>query len=217
MAKNARPWGLAALLFLGIAASWMSTDAQSMQGVRGEPKFPPAGSSWVIAIKSSGGLKVPEDRQTIRSLGEQTWKGQKVLGYSDGSVVTYIDPNNLRLLARLRGDALIDTYDPGFGFEWPLTAGRSWVNAYRLTSVQSNQGFDVQMAFKVEAYEDVTVPAGTFKVFRVTSNDGGPFKGETWWSPELGIAVKSTFERTHRHFRGLGWRENVLVSYDLKP
>ena len=99
--------------------------------------------------------------------------------------------------------------------EWPLFVGRSWVSAYRVL-YESNQSFDVRMSHKVEAYEDVTVLAGTFKVFRVSSDDGGPYNSVTWWNPETGLAVKTTAENTFKHFRGPGSRESQLISYELK-
>ena len=58
------------------------------------------------------------------------------------------------------------------------------MSAYRVL-FESNQSFDVRMSHKVEAYEDVTTPAGTFKVFRIRADDGGPYKSVTWWSPEI--------------------------------
>ena len=72
------------------------------------------------------------------------------------------------------------------------------------------------MSHKVEAYEDAAVPAGTFKVFRISAYDDGPYKSVTWWSPEIGISVKTTTENTFKHVRGPGWRESQLISFDLK-
>ena len=38
--------------------------------------------------------------------------------------------------------------------------------------------------WKVEAYEDVTVPAGTFKAWRIVFTDNFGFKQTTWSLPE---------------------------------
>lgn len=35
-------------------------------------------------------------------------------------------------------------------------------------------------------------------------------------SPDLGIVLKSRFERMSTHYLGVGTRETELVSYDLK-
>jgi hypothetical protein len=73
----------------------------------------------------------------------------------------------------------------------------------------------VETKWNVEAREEIKVPAGTFKVFRVTNSD--PTTESTyWWSPELGIFIKSKSQRTAKHPLGPGVRESELISYDFK-
>jgi hypothetical protein len=79
------------------------------------------------------------------------------------------------------------------------------------------RSFDnIQGWYTVDAYEDVAVPAGTFKVFRVTSQFGQTTKNITWFSPDLGISVKTVFERTSQFYTGPGIRETQLLSQDIK-
>jgi predicted transcriptional regulator YdeE len=66
----------------------------------------------------------------------------------------------------------------------------------------------------VEAYEEVTVPAGTYMTFKVkTSNTLGD-ENVQWWNPDLGLFVKSKLTRTSKSAQGPGTRETELVSYN---
>jgi hypothetical protein len=57
--------------------------------------------------------------------------------------------------------------------------------------------------WKVEAYEDVTVPAGTFKAWRVSFTDNFGFKQTTWSLPEtVGTYAKRVNERPATHPQG---------------
>jgi hypothetical protein len=66
----------------------------------------------------------------------------------------------------------------------------------------------------VAAYEDVTVPAGTFKAFRI---DQTPIANEsinswTWYSPQVKLIVKRITERTPHHYLGAGRTTTELLS-----
>jgi hypothetical protein len=74
----------------------------------------------------------------------------------------------------------------------------------------------VQHDGKVEAYEDVKTPAGTFKAFRIVLGDQS-LRTTQWYSPELGLFIKTRTERLAGFFAGPGMREIELVSYDFKP
>ena len=73
---------------------------------------------------------------------------------------------------------------------------------------------------RVAAFEDVTVPAGTFKAFRIeykggigSSTSGGRREQSLsgiesndtyWYAPGVKIVVKSIIERLGSHYRGVG-------------
>ena len=77
---------------------------------------------------------------------------------------------------------------------------------------------DIVVAFyiRVEAYEDVTVPAGTFKAFKVRTTDTMGNDNVVWFSPELGIFVKQNNRRTAQHAQGPGTRDIELVSQSIR-
>jgi hypothetical protein len=93
--------------------------------------------------------------------------------------------------------------------------GKSWTNTFRYTNHQRGRTVNVVGVWRVEAYEDITVPAGTFRVFRVSYRDGATDVIH-WWSPELGISVKEHHQRTEQHAGGAGTRERELVSHDIR-
>lgn len=180
------------------------------------PKPPPPGSTWVLTDRNGGSFGSSSGQVTVTALGEQTWQGRKTRAFTDGALTSYFDTATGALVARARGTSPVESFDPPFGWEWPIFAGKSWLRTWRYTNHDTGRSFDgVQTWFKVEAYEDVKTLAGTFKTFKVSTDDGA-FRSTSWWSPDLGISVKSRAERYGTHFQGPGTRETELLSYDIK-
>lgn len=71
-------------------------------------------------------------------------------------------------------------------FKWPLRVGKKWDSGYTLRDY--SQGIHVstsKVAVNIRTYEEVTVPAGTFKALRIQAG------GETcWYVPSIGWVVK---------------------------
>lgn len=180
-------------------------------------KWPAVGSSWVQTERTSGSFGSETRQATWKFLGEQTWQGKKVMAFSDGAVTNYTDSRR-RLLATNRGTALAESYQPYYTTaDWPLFVGKSWPNRYTYRDEARGQSFDnVQQDGKVETYEDVKVPAGTFKAFKIGLTNPA-FRVTTWYVPELGLFVKTRTERLSTFPLGPGVRETELVSYDFKP
>jgi S1-C subfamily serine protease len=76
-------------------------------------------------------------------------------------------------------------------YPWPLRPGSREV---RSVGTRLNDGRDGR-SFKVEArvvdLEDITVPAGTYTSYRVLVTVDGSLRSEKWFSPELGVEVRS--------------------------
>ena len=74
---------------------------------------------------------------------------------------------------------------------------------------------DLKYVLAVEAYEEVTVPAGTFKTFRIrrTSPDD---RYVTWYEPILGLEVKRDWKRFATHPAGSGTHQMQMLSYNIK-
>jgi hypothetical protein len=90
----------------------------------------------------------------------------------------------------------------------PLWVGKSWrarFNGLRTFQSASNFRWASDVHVRVTAYEEIQVPAGTFKTFRIDLEDngtpagmsvaGGPattfvYHTTVWWAPEAGTFVK---------------------------
>lgn len=98
--------------------------------------------------------------------------------------------------------------------EWPLEVGKTW----RYEGEFMDRRASLKQTAKVVAFEGVTVPAGTFKAYKieyvVTANRGGESwkRNDThWYAPSVKADVKSTIDTpTHQ-----GVME--LVSYRRTP
>lgn len=100
------------------------------------------------------------------------------------------------------GDRQVMRYDPPLGYDFPLEVGKTWTQDITLT-VGGTTKTPMKAQWKVEAYEDVTVPAGTFKAWRVVFTDNFGFKQTTWSMPEtVGTYAKRVNERPATHPQG---------------
>ena len=71
-------------------------------------------------------------------------------------------------------------------FKWPLMVGKKWDSNYILKSYSKRfHPIPSKITVNIRTYEEVTVPAGTFKVLRIQAG------GETfWYAPSIGWVVK---------------------------
>jgi caspase domain-containing protein len=68
----------------------------------------------------------------------------------------------------IRGGQVLLELEPPPGLTWPLEIGQSGVSWLTLKSLDPQFGQSVvRLTWKVDAYQDVRVPAGTFKAFRI--------------------------------------------------
>ena len=208
--------GVFLVVLLGIGGGCAPT-APPVGAPQADLKLPPVGTSFVMANKNSGSFGSDVGQTTWKFLGEQTWQGKKMIAFSDGTVTNYGDARR-RLIATVRGTTPVESYEPYYaGADWPLYVGKSWPITFRLTDHRQNRTFDnVQHDGKVEAYEDATTSAGTFKTFRIVTGDKS-LRAASWYSPDLGLFIKTRTERLAGFYAGPGVRETELVSYDFKP
>jgi hypothetical protein len=176
---------------------------------------PPLGSTWTMVQQNtgsygSGTVQVPFKR------AERLWEGkvttafvapqQVIVATSNGSWAAILSPDDKPILS----------YDPPIGFDFPLVVGKTWTKSYRMTVHANKQIFPFEATYKVEAYEDVTVPAGTFKAFKISSSTNTGSQDTYWFAPEVGLFVKQSLRRTDKSGYGPGTREVELVSQTIK-
>jgi len=172
---------------------------------------PPLGTTWVNARHDtgsygSGSANVPGSR------GERMWQGASVVTFEATGGTIFATPGG-NWFGIYKGDTPIITWDPPLYWEWPLEVGKSWTREQRMTIHAAKRTIPYQLTQKVEAYEDVTVPAGTFKAFKMSTVTSLGDENLIWYSPSHGIFIKQILKRTAKNAQGPGTREFELLSY----
>lgn len=174
---------------------------------------PPVGATWVNARRDTGSYGSASVQVAVKR-GERMWQGKQVITFEGPELTTLANPNG-DWVSQVRGDTPVLTFDPPAGWDWPLEVGKTWTGKYRVTIHATKQTIPYEVSQKVEAYEDVTVPAGRFKAFRISYSDTLGNENVQWFSPELGIFVKMRLTRTAKHRAGAGTSETELVSQTI--
>jgi len=99
--------------------------------------------------------------------------------------------------------------------DFPLTVGKEWTQERELRQLGTDRMVPYYNVWKVEAFEEVKVKAGTFKAFRISysqENRRSRWSGNAslWWSPDVKAFVKRV---GHTSGWGKDWE---LASYSLK-
>ena len=144
------------------------------------------------------------------------WQGQQVIAFESPEYAILAASNSGNWLGIVRGDKPLITWEPGLNWDWPLEVGKTWTKNYSITIHAAKRTVPFQTTQKVEAYEDVTVPAGTFTAFKISTSSTLGEETVNWFSPEVGIFVKSINTRTAKNAAGPGRRETELVSQTIK-
>jgi hypothetical protein len=173
----------------------------------------PLGSTWVQEQHNSGSYG-SNNVQVETRRGERMWQGQQAITYETPQVTILSEPTG-NWIGVVSGDKPLTTWDPPVGWDWPLEVGKTWTHNHRVTNHAKNQTIPFQQTQKVEAYEDVTVPAGTFKAFKISSSSSLGQENVVWFSPELGIFVKQINTRTGKNAAGPGRQEIEVVSQTI--
>jgi hypothetical protein len=133
--------------------------------------------------------------------------GKMKIASVEGSQKEALDARPPALLALL-------TFAPNLDF--PLTVGKQWTRDYKGTFVGSNRPVARKVTYEVKSIEQVTTPAGTFRAFKLESDDRGPRDFWTttyWYSPETRSIVKSMFDGSSAgQYTGLK-REIELINF----
>lgn len=181
---------------------------------KGDFTPPPIGSAWTNQQHNSGSYGTTSSQVTTKR-GEQTWEGQRVIAYETGSA-TQLSRDNGKIVAFLNNGKPVASINPELGYQFPLVVGKSMTTIHHLAVPGKAEPTRIQVIQKVEAYEDVTVPAGTFKAFRISWSESIGNENTYWYSPQLGITIKSILTRTDKFSAGPGRRVSELVSVPMK-
>jgi len=174
---------------------------------------PPVGSSWTQSNRNTGSYGPSGTSQITRA--ERTWEGKPVIAFigargaflmdSEGGDVAFVGQDDKPLLR----------WEPHQNWDWPLQVGKTFTREYQLI-VGADRTIPYTRTCAVKSVEDVSVPAGTFKAWKVECSNTLGVEDSLWFSPELGIFVKSSSKRSAANPFGAGTQEMELVSQTVK-
>ena len=124
-------------------------------------------------------------------------------------MVAYINP----------GGRKIKTGTPSiFYFDFPIYIGKKWKKMMSTIPLRGSTEVNYLNEYQVISYEDVVVPAGTFKAFKIeikqTNYTISAFgKVHIWYSPEVKSIIKVMYETA---MYWVGTRDWELISFKLE-
>ena len=163
---------------------------------------PPVGASWRVQVSSTGSYGNASKVEQQVSMRDVVVEGKPYHRFDAGGGALLMNDSVAVFMVLGPGERPLMRYDPPLGYEFPLEVGKTWTQDIALT-VGGTIKTPMKAQWKVEAYEDVTVPAGTFKAWRVVFTDNFGFKQATWsMSETVGTYAKRINERPATHPQG---------------
>ncbi len=174
----------------------------------------PMGTVTTYHRKSAGSLG-NFDGQVVWTQRPGTWQGKPVVSVASPQAGANLhDPASMGLVAVLNtAGAPQMAFNPPIDYQWPLQVGKTWTATHQVTLYPSGTTVPMRFDYQVEAWGDVTVPAGTFKAFKLRWTSSSGETEVRWVSPAEGIAtVKRHVERPASHPQGAGVLDAELLS-----
>jgi len=201
------------LAAVGVAAALASAGCGMMAPKAEQYVTPPDGTTWVQMRRDTGSYGSGSSQVQFTFLGRRTWQGREMSAFESEGVTTMMIPVVASFAAMLKGGNPMISWDPPAGWEWPLEVGKTWTKKSVVTIHAAKRSIPYEYTQTVEAHEEVTVPAGTLKVFRIKTVDTLGNENVQWFSSELSVFAKQSLRRTAKHAQGAGTREVELVSH----
>lgn len=192
--------------------------------------YPPVGAKWNIRVTESGIFHSTVENRDVTATSV-SFNGRPGYGLTSNGTTRVLDPSTFNPIGIMQsGKAVVmDTPDEGL-FSWPLWVGKSWDGRSSHADLLYGQVWPpAKFRARVVAIEDVTVPAGTFKAFRIeyqggigSSSTGGirsgggspgfESHGTYWYAPGPELIVKSDVVRSGTNYRWGGRTTTELLS-----
>jgi hypothetical protein len=209
---------LVILLLLALAAPAAAGQRNASQPPDGakilEAAFPAPGTAWTLVVEHSG---MPF-RVRREVLPDDVWRGRKVhrvrVQPPQGEpTVELFDLETCNYIASLRDGRLVDQrmlHPHNALFSWPLWPGKTWRRTVELSDAHRDR-WPYPVVGEAEGFENVTVPAGTFRALKLVAGDPtrGLWNETLWYDPDSRLVVK---RKTKRFQQGQAVRK--LFAYD---
>jgi hypothetical protein len=204
------------LLALALSAAFLSAGCATPPPTAEKLAMVPMGTVTTYHRKSSGSLG-NYDGKVVWTHSATTWQGKPAIAFGAPQATTGMHDSSFNVLATLdpTGGSYVTNGLP-VGYQWPLQVGKAWSSSHTMTLVASGRTVPLKIDWKVESWGDVTVPAGTYKAYKLEWTDSLGEKETRWVSPTDGIAtVKRHVERPATHPQGAGVLDAELLSMVL--
>lgn len=175
--------------------------------------FPAPGTRWQMLV-TAGGKTVTESYAVLED-GEHAGAKVHRVSISDGLAEPRIELSDLEtgnwITTMVGGKQHRHlAAKPYFAlYAWPLTVGKVWQTRFTFGTMSVRE-----MRGVVNAFEEVTVPAGTFRAYKVDVADAAwfwaPYRTTYWYAPAIGLVVKR-----EEWSKETGVRQSVLKAYRL--
>ena len=183
------------LFFLGLSLLVSSMPALA-QAPRAERPTYTTGDKWILTYGVYDLIRIENDLYVFAAAGDREIHLTKDL-----------------TIAKVKRGNSVWEFTPPPSISWPLEVGKSG-KIFTFWS-RPDGGGRLNIEWKVEAYEDITVPAGTFKAFRITYSFllGPPGNREwrefsTWYAPEVRQIIRVQGKPP------IGFANNQVVALD---
>ena len=189
--------------------------ALAAAGCAGTPSptysHPAWGSTFVYRVTSTGSFGSGTTEVPMR-VEETTFEGRRAMRLVAPAGTTINDPDTAATIAVTNPEGrVMMRYDPPLGQPWPLAVGKTATQDIRLT-YGPTPNIPMKADWKVEGVEDVAVPAGTFRAWRVSFVDSFGFRQTNWSVPDrLGLFAKRESMRPAGHPQGEGTQVMELL------
>jgi hypothetical protein len=189
--------------------------------------FPKIGSNWVVHVThstpdASGNQRVGALAAVQEGFGDErlmavstTYRDAPAYGIQSGTTVFIFNPRTFNQIATISNGKETETLAPDAEMlSWPLWVGKSWNASGTVEGgiPQTNWGY----YRKVAAFEDVTVPAGTYQAFRIESSPGQNidigYHLTQWYAPSVAYYVKTVVSMSSRALGGPRTTTTEMVS-----
>lgn len=173
---------------------------------------PAAGSTFVYRVTSTGSFGNGTAEMPLR-VERGPFEGRDAMRFVMPVGYTVLEPETAWTIGIFDPQGRPGLrYDPPFGQPWPLAVGKTVTQQLRVTS-GANPSVPMTATWTIEAVEDVVVPAGTFRAWRVGLVDSFGFRQTNWSVPDvLGIFARRESTRPPGHPQGEGTQKWELLS-----
>ena len=200
-----------AVKLFGVACILVSTGCSTPR----LDNYPPTkvGAAWTVATRDTGSFGSGSSQLSGKFVPNRIWQGKEVYAFEGSGLTTLMTKENTKFIVVLKGDTPVTTWDPPLGWQWPIEVGKSWTSRTKQTNHAAKTAIDLEYTQTVEAYETITIPAGTYQTFRIRTSNSLGDENVQWWSPDTGIFMKQSLRRSAKHPAGAGTRELEVTSF----